>query len=71
MKAKKGTKSAAAPSTLQDQVNNAFNSSGAGAETSGAAEAVGVLNAVDEDEEGGEEADIPKDFEYDTEGGEE
>ena len=71
MKAKKSTKSAAAPSTLQDQVNNAFSSTGAGAEISGAAEAVGVLNAVDEDEEGGEEADVPKDFEYDTEGGEE
>lgn len=30
----------------------------------GAAEAAGVLNAVDEDEEGGEEAELPRDFEY-------
>ena len=31
---------------------------------SGAAEAAGVLTAVDEDEEGGEEAEVPRDFEY-------
>ena len=30
----------------------------------GAAAAAGVLTAVDEDEEGGEEAVVPKDFEY-------
>ena len=70
MKAKKNTKSAAAPQTLQDRINNAFNPADAGAETSGAAEAVGVLNAVDEDGEGAEEADVPREFEYDTEGGE-
>lgn len=32
----------------------------------GAAAAAGVLTAVDEDEEGGEEAEVPKDFEYFT-----
>ncbi len=31
---------------------------------SGAAAAAGVLTAVDEDEEGGEEADVPREFEY-------
>ena len=31
---------------------------------SGAAAAAGVLTAVDEDEEGGEEAECPRDFEY-------
>jgi 26S proteasome regulatory subunit N2 len=32
----------------------------------GAAAAAGVLTAIDEDEEGGEEASVPKDFEYFT-----
>jgi 26S proteasome regulatory subunit N2 len=31
---------------------------------SGAAAAAGVLTAVDEDVEGGEEADCPREFEY-------
>jgi len=31
---------------------------------SGAAAAAGVLTAVDEDEEGGEEAEVPREFEY-------
>lgn len=34
---------------------------------SGAAAAAGVLTAIDEDEEGGEEAPVPGDFEYFTE----
>lgn len=38
---------------------------GAGA---GAAAAVGVLTAVDEDEEGGEEAEVPNEFHYETDG---
>ncbi|KAL3250771.1 hypothetical protein ABHI18_011019, partial [Aspergillus niger] len=33
----------------------------------GAAAAAGVLTAVDEDEEGGEEAPVPNEFEYETE----
>jgi 26S proteasome regulatory subunit N2 len=37
----------------------------------GAAEAVGVLNAVDEDEEGAEEADVPREFDYHSDEGEE
>lgn len=36
--------------------------------TSGAAEAVGVLTAVDEDGEGGEEAEVPNEFEYHSDG---
>lgn len=35
---------------------------------SGAAEAAGVLTAVDEDEEGAEEAELPKEFEYHSDG---
>ncbi|OTB02707.1 hypothetical protein M426DRAFT_322460 [Hypoxylon sp. CI-4A] len=35
---------------------------------SGAAAAAGVLTAIDEDGEGDEEAEVPQDFEYDTEG---
>ncbi|EAW25277.1 proteasome regulatory particle base subunit RPN2 [Aspergillus fischeri NRRL 181] len=37
----------------------------------GAAAAAGVLTAVDEDEEGGEEAPVPEEFEYESEGMEE
>lgn len=33
-------------------------------EPDGAAEAAGVLTAVDEDDEGGEEAELPQDFDY-------
>lgn len=33
-------------------------------EAEGAAEAAGVLTAVDEDDEGGEEAELPHDFDY-------
>ncbi|KAK4141340.1 armadillo-type protein [Dichotomopilus funicola] len=40
------------------------------ARTSGAAAAAGVLTAVDEDNEGDEEAPVPEDFEYFTDGGE-
>ena len=37
--------------------------------TGGAQEAVGVLTAVDEDGEGGEEAECPREFEYESDGG--
>lgn len=37
----------------------------------GAAAAAGVLTAVDEDEEGDEEAPVPDEFNYETEGEEE
>ncbi|KAL9003404.1 MAG: hypothetical protein Q9188_003730 [Gyalolechia gomerana] len=65
MKAKKTVKPAAAPSTLQDRVNEAIGQQeAAGGDTGGAAEAAGVLTAVDEDVEGGEEAEMPQEFEY-------
>ncbi|TAQ87011.1 hypothetical protein B7494_g4662 [Chlorociboria aeruginascens] len=62
---------AAAPTTLEDLRNESFNlrrqadaqGEAAGAYP-GAAAAAGVLTAVDEDEEGGEEAEVPRDFEY-------
>jgi len=37
----------------------------------GAAAAAGVLTAVDEDEEGAEDAPVPNEFTYETEGEEE
>lgn len=71
MKASKDVKQAAAPPTMQDRINAAiYGSEGEGAaETAavgsgGAAAAAGVLTAVDEDEEGDEEAPVPEDFDY-------
>ena len=68
LKARKTVKPAAAPETLQDRVTAAFGQQeAAGAsreETSGAAEAAGVLTAVDEDAEGSEEAELPREFDY-------
>ncbi|KAG0645692.1 26S proteasome regulatory subunit rpn2 [Hyphodiscus hymeniophilus] len=69
-KLKKATvEKAAAPTTLEDMRNESFNlrrQADAQGEASGAgaAAAAGVLTAVDEDEEGGEEADVPHEFEY-------
>ncbi|KUJ09571.1 26S proteasome regulatory complex, non-ATPase subcomplex, Rpn2/Psmd1 subunit [Mollisia scopiformis] len=60
---------AAAPTTLEDMRNESFNlrrQADAHGEASGAAAAAGVLTAVDEDEEGGAEAEVPADFEYFT-----
>ncbi|KAL8719408.1 MAG: hypothetical protein Q9225_003573 [Loekoesia sp. 1 TL-2023] len=76
MKAKKTVKPAAAPATLQDRVNEAIGQQEAVNRESGdgAAEAAGVLTAVDEDVEGGEEAEVPREFDYFTDeerGGEE
>ncbi|KAI4183497.1 MAG: hypothetical protein LQ346_006311 [Caloplaca aetnensis] len=72
LKAKKAVKPAAAPATLQDRVTEALGQQeAADREHSGAAEAAGVLTAVDEDPEGGEEAEVPREFDYftDEEGG--
>lgn len=71
LKAKKTVKPAAAPATLQDRVNQVLGQRGQeqeadSRETGGAAEAAGVLTAVDEDVEGGEEAPVPREFEYNT-----
>ncbi|KAI9782546.1 MAG: proteasome regulatory particle base subunit [Peltula sp. TS41687] len=69
LKAKKTVDRAAAPPTTQGDNGNAAGSSrevgtSNQATTGGAAEAVGVLTAVDEDEEGGEEAELPREFDY-------
>ncbi|WEW59237.1 proteasome regulatory particle base subunit [Emydomyces testavorans] len=77
LKASKDVKQAAAPQTLQDRINAAIYGAeeSAAAEQAGtaqpaavgdggAASAAGVLTAVDEDEEGGEEAPIPNEFDY-------
>ena len=68
LKAKKTVKPAVAPETLQDRVTAAFNQQEAAGtsrvEPGGAAEAAGVLTAVDEDAEGSEEAEVPREFEY-------
>ncbi|KAH7400223.1 putative 26S proteasome regulatory subunit rpn2 [Cadophora sp. MPI-SDFR-AT-0126] len=69
-KLKKATiEKAAAPTTLEDMRTESFNlrrQADAAGEASGAAAAAGVLTAVDEDEEGAEEAEVPRDFEYFT-----
>ncbi|CAG8955210.1 hypothetical protein HYFRA_00007226 [Hymenoscyphus fraxineus] len=68
------TEKAAAPTTLEDMRNESFNlrrQAEAQGEASGAAAAAGVLTAVDEDEEGGAEAECPRDFEYFTDNEEE
>ncbi|KAL1616495.1 proteasome regulatory particle base subunit [Diplodia seriata] len=57
--------------TLSDRVEDSYSSRDVAAgSTSGAAEAAGVLTAVDEDEDG-EEAEAPHDFEYYSDGGDE
>lgn len=83
IKARKITKPAAAPESLQGQISAAFGNgqgtTAAGAAPGGpssaiqqgeggAAEAVGVLTAIDEDGEGGEEAEVPRDFDYHSDG---
>jgi 26S proteasome regulatory subunit N2 len=67
---KASTEKAAAPTTLEDMRNESFNLSrmvdaqGEGLGMyAGAAAAAGVLTAVDEDE-GAEEAEVPREFEY-------
>ncbi|KAF2088798.1 26S proteasome regulatory complex, non-ATPase subcomplex, Rpn2/Psmd1 subunit [Saccharata proteae CBS 121410] len=64
--------------TLAEQVNSAYAARDAGgaadtsiAGISGASEAAGVLTAVDEDEDDGEEAPVPREFEYHSDGGDE
>lgn len=71
LKAKKPVKPAVAPATLQDRADQVHGQQGqqleaSSRDTGGAAEAAGVLTAVDEDVEGGEEAPVPREFEYHT-----
>lgn len=68
LKASKEVKQATAPTAAGPQDANAPQTPVA-TSGSGAAAAAGVLTAVDEDEEGAEEAPLPDEFEYDTEGG--
>ena len=82
LKARK-SKPAPAAENMDDRVNEALRSfrfanqmspselARAGAGAGGAAEAAGVLTAIDEDGEGGEEAECPREFEYDTDVGDE
>ncbi|KAI9713742.1 MAG: hypothetical protein M1812_006580 [Candelaria pacifica] len=66
------TKEAPAPETLEDRVNAAYDRAGGQAARNldndqaetGASAAAGVLTAVDEDEEGAEDAELPRDFDY-------
>lgn len=68
---KASTERAAAVPTLEDMRQESFNlrrmadvHGEASGVLSGAAAAAGVLTAVDEDEEGNEEAEVPREFEY-------
>lgn len=71
LKAKKKTAPPAptpgAPARGADTDMSDVNSNAAVLGVGGAAAAAGVLNAVDEDEEGGEEAPCPDEFEVDDE----
>lgn len=65
MKRKKVTQAAAAPETVQARAAAALSQGQAvREETTGAAEAAGVLTAIDEDGEGEEDAELPRAFEY-------
>lgn len=75
LKAKKSVQKAAAPAPLDERILAAYREGQERRERgqeqgSGAAEAAGVLTAVDEDEEG-EEAEVPRDFDYVSDGDEE
>ncbi|KKZ64345.1 26S proteasome regulatory subunit N2 [[Emmonsia] crescens] len=74
LRASRETKQAAAGETIQDQINaamNALEQPAAAGISSGAAAAAGVLTAVDEDEEGAEEAPVPNEFDYHSDTAEE
>ena len=72
-KVKKAPAPTALTETLEERIRAAYERGGRGeGETiSGAAAGAGVLTAVDEDEEGAEEADVPGEFEYFTDNEEE
>lgn len=69
------TEKAVAPTTLEDLRNQSFSvarqldAHGEATNTlTGAAAAAGVLTAIDEDDDGGAEADLPREFEYFSDG---
>ncbi|KAL9034948.1 MAG: hypothetical protein Q9214_006813 [Letrouitia sp. 1 TL-2023] len=70
LKAKKNVRAAAAPQSLQDRVNNALGQRDDPTPPSGAAEAAGVLTAVDEDSsgDGDGDAELPGPFDYLSDG---
>ncbi|ODH45524.1 hypothetical protein GX48_08401 [Paracoccidioides brasiliensis] len=77
LRASRETKQPAGGETIQDRINAAMSAlewptdaAVAGA-TGGAAAAAGVLTAVDEDEEGAEEAPVPNEFDYYSDNAEE
>ena len=66
-RAKRPVQAAAAPPTMQDRGAAALaQGETAREETSGAAEAAGVLTAIDEGGEGEEDAEVPREFDYDS-----
>ncbi|PGH10316.1 26S proteasome regulatory subunit N2 [Blastomyces parvus] len=75
LRASKETKQAAAGETIQDRINAAMSALEQPAvvtgTSGGAAAAAGVLTAVDEDEEGAEEAPVPNEFDYYSDNAEE
>ncbi|EDN10425.1 hypothetical protein HCAG_06228 [Histoplasma mississippiense (nom. inval.)] len=67
LRASRETKLAAAGETIQDRINaamSALEQPAVAGTFGGAAAAAGVLTAVDEDEEGAEEAPVPNEFDY-------
>ena len=68
LKAKKVVRAPPATDTIDDRLAQAFARTGATATTGGAAAAAAVLNSIDEDDEDGEDAPLPKTFEYETDG---
>ena len=71
LKSKKTSQPAAPPAAPQDPAATGttrqqqdVNMQESTNEAEGAAEAAGVLTAVDEDDEGGEEAELPHEFDY-------
>jgi 26S proteasome regulatory subunit N2 len=83
LRASKDVKQAAAPETLEDRINRVISQVGSDGRLvnqimrpepsreigTGAAAAAGVLTAVDEDEEGAEEAPFPREFDYESDAG--
>lgn len=61
---KKATQAAAAPQTMQDRGAAALAQGEASRDATGAAEAAGVLTAIDEGGEGEDDAEVPREFEY-------
>ena len=80
LRASKDVKQAAAPETLEDRINRVIGPAGPNGRllsqiiraeppregATGAAAAAGVLTAVDEDDEGAEEAPVPHEFNYES-----